>query len=222
MCTKSMGENYLGSRWVRLVGLAALGILMCQSIFTLHLLASYLLGNATPARSEIWYFAIPFGLAVTAICWRNRTRFLPSSVLRKGIVGLLLLFGLFSSYKVGDFLLHPTWEAMSISRRLSEILPDDATVAGDWAPFFALQTDFRALYMNNYFNRAERIKILRPSHFLYSGSSYDVESKHIIEEIDGVSLEAAIFQSDYNGSTVILFPISYVEDDQEMAVKVPR
>jgi len=223
MSTRLLDENSPAPSWMRIVGLAIAVILMCESIFTLHRLASFLLAGEPPTRSVIWYFTIPLGLAVTAMCWRKRDRFLSSSALRKSIVGFLLFFGLFSSYKVGGFLLYPTWATKTISQRLSKTLPEETILAGDWAPFFALETALHALYMNNYFNRAERIKILRPTHFLCSETSIDQESKHIIEQMDGVSLGTPIFRLNYNGSTVTLYPISYGDDDaSRMAVKVPR
>ena len=97
------------------------------------------------------------------------------------------------------------------------MLPSDSIIAGTWAPFLALNTEFRALYIDGPFNvdgpldSTKLFEQLRPDYFLHSDVASSFESMRTIAEKKNVSLGASVLKTRYAGKEVILYPILYHE-----------
>ena len=156
---------------------------------------------------------LPVAAALAFLLWKKRNVLLSERVLHAFIFGTLAAFALFNSYKVAISLARPTWQVRAISNELTRILPQGATIAGDWLPLFAIGTNLPVLYTNDVFNRPERFKDLRPSYFLYSETEGGKLVKEIIEKLDGVKLGIPLLESEYTGVPVRLYPLQYQEPD---------
>jgi hypothetical protein len=166
-----------------------------------------------PELAKHTAFKVPVAAALAFLVWKKRSILLSVRVLRTVIFATMAAFALFNSYKVTSFLARPSWQVRTISNELTKIVPQDATIAGDWVPLFAIGTSLRVFYTNPVFNRPERFKDLRPSHFLYSDTDGGKIVKEIIEKLDGVKLGIALLESEYSGVRVRLYPLHYQESD---------
>lgn len=88
------------------------------------------------------------------------------------LVGIVAQVAL-SAQMIASTLLRPTYTTIAIEQRLVGIVAEDESIAGDWAPYFALDTRLRALYVMQNLNDGERFGILRPTYFLDSGTYWD-------------------------------------------------
>ena len=166
-----------------------------------------------PELAKHTAFKLPAAAALAFLVWKKRNVLLSERVLRAFIFSTLAAFALFNSYKVTSFLARPSWQVRTISNELTRILPQGATIAGDWLPLFAIGTNLPVLYTNDVFNRPERFKELRPSYFLYSETEGGKLVKQIIETLDGVKLGIPLLESEYTGVPVRLYPLQYQEPD---------
>jgi hypothetical protein len=156
---------------------------------------------------------LPIAAALAFLVWRKRDALLSASVLRAFIFASMAAFALFNSYKVANSLARPTWQVRTVSNQLDRILPRGATVAGDWIPLFAIGTNLPVLYTNRVFNRPARFWDLRPSHFLYCDTQGGKIVKGIIEKFDWVKLGPPLFESEYTGIQVTLYPLHYRDSE---------
>lgn len=148
-------------------------------------------------------------LAIAALLWSARRRLLRGGVWAVVIVGLLGMSLAHDVWQDSRFLLGPDYSRQQISAEIAEILPRGASVAGEWAPLFAIGTDLKALYMNRAFNRPTRINEVRPEFVLVS-STFGM--KDFVEQIamqPGVAVEESVYESEYAGRRIELFPVRY-------------
>ncbi len=124
------------------------------------------------------------------------------------LAGLLLVSTVLDVYEVGRFLAAPSYRSREISAALRRIVPTEAAVAGDWAPFFALGTDLKALVSSEWINPLSRLTTLRPEYFLYCDTR---DNRRILKRLAGVELEPAVFVSSYLGREVRLHRLRYDE-----------
>jgi hypothetical protein len=129
--------------------------------------------------------------------------------LRWLVVVLALLGAALDLNRVGRFLLRPTYDLAAAARLVAAAMPPGATLAGDWAPLFALGTQTRALYTNDVFNRTRKWDRLRPDYFLFS----DSEESHVIlrglAARPDVTVEPPIVTTRYVGYEVRLHPLRW-------------
>lgn len=92
-----------------------------------------------------------------------------AAALLAGIVIQVVL----SAQVIASTLLRPTYTTMEIEQRLVGIVAEDESIAGDWAPYFALDTRLRALYVMRDLNDGDRFGVLQPTYFLDSGTYWD-------------------------------------------------
>lgn len=135
----------------------------------------------------------------------------------KAILPLItvLLIGALSRdlYMEGRFLLSPSYESREISRAITQLVPKGASIMGDWAPWFALGTDLKAL--NVYQSPNWRIDLLRPEYLLFSDTPKGYRMVNIVNTTEGIELAPPIYQSTYLGRPVTLFPVRYGQDTPE-------
>ena len=125
------------------------------------------------------------------------------------VSALIILCIFYNSYKVGSFLLKPSYQSRNINSEISKIIPPEASIAGDWAPMFAVNTKIRALYMSVKFNDASTIKSIRPDYFVYTSTKWSNENMKTIMEFAGVSLGPPVYTSKYIGKDIIIYPVEY-------------
>ncbi len=82
-------------------------------------------------------------------------------------------------------------------------------MGGDWAPLFAIGTELEALYMNQVFNAPERVKLVRPDYLLLSDTVGMANYPNALEADPKVSLEPAIYDSEYKDRRVSVHPLRY-------------
>lgn len=148
--------------------------------------------------------------------WR-RVTVTPQAAVRVGWI-LIASFAIQSAIPLVSFFSSPSYRANEIREDLAKLVKEGETIAGDWAPFFALGTPIKAFYMHRRENPAADVLKISPDYFLH-GSSWESDSSlSEIEEIDGVSIGAALYQSEYVGHTVILYPLRYEQLPDRKAV----
>lgn len=125
---------------------------------------------------------------------------------------MFVMFYIFNISDVGSFLLRPDYQSMEIRSDITKIVPRDSSIAGDWAPFFTLDTTIRSIYMAKDFNSPYNIKCLRPDFFLFSDFEDSIEHIKIIRTLDGVRVGEPRYNSEYLGFDVILFPLKYEDE----------
>jgi hypothetical protein len=103
----------------------------------------------------------------------------------------------------------PAHLADSLRAKLTASLPPDIVVAGDWAPFFALGTPLRALYVNDKFNSAKRFSELKPDYFLDGNTRSDVLTRQAVVADPQITLGRPSHAGTYLGHQLRLWPLSY-------------
>jgi hypothetical protein len=83
-------------------------------------------------------------LLVWTLVWCSVVLF-PARMTRRLAVGGLAFCLIFQSVLVGYRLVNRSYDILSTSRDLAQILPEKAVLAGQWAPELALETPFRAI-----------------------------------------------------------------------------
>jgi hypothetical protein len=166
------------------------------------------LAGAQP--SPRFLIAIATAVILGTLSWR--ARHLLGGRAAFGVVLALLGGSLVQeAMAVSRFLLSPSYRSREIAAGLESVIADSESVAGDWAPFFALGTDIRALYMTSQINHPYRIDSLRPDYFLFcdSQSGDGRMIRRFLEESKKVQLGPVLFESDYVGADVILYRLGY-------------
>ena len=119
------------------------------------------------------------------------------------VVLMVLMIGK-DVWTVGKFMVAPNYQAHEIRQVMRTQVPDDATIAGDWAPFFALDTSLRSLYAaRGIANSADSLARIRPEYFLTTSTQ---TSEDIVKDLEalGARLEPALFSREYARQTVEL------------------
>ncbi|MGH8651691.1 MAG: hypothetical protein ACREYE_05690 [Gammaproteobacteria bacterium] len=153
-------------------------------------------------------------LGVAAVCivvslWVFRRRVF-SKTGSLAIVLSLLVLGLTQSLvRIGDFLANPTYGAEQVRHELMKSVNSHQIIAGNWAPFFALGTPIRALYMSPEFNPPDAIFQIEPKYFLYSGTSQSRAAQTALRRHHGISLAPPRTLGTYNEREITLYPLSY-------------
>ena len=130
-------------------------------------------------------------------------------LVKTALGGLLVLFVLFNGARIGNFLVHPSYASRQIRDQLRQIVPQDSSVAGDWAPFLTLGTGLKTLYVHTLTNPPERIPLLRPDYFLFCETE---DAMHYLEKLNrmpSVFVRPAIALPDYLGVRLMLYPLGY-------------
>ena len=142
--------------------------------------------------------------------WMRRFQLLGPKSLATVAAALGLALAAGSGATIGSFLVAPSYHATDIGKRLSRIVKDGESVAGDWAPFLTLGTGIRSLYVNDRVNAPNRIRDLAPTYYLYNEKPYtEALSLKAVAKAGQVSFGNAIALGTYNQRAVSLYRISY-------------
>jgi hypothetical protein len=114
-------------------------------------------------------------------------------------------------YVVGRFLLNPSYQASGIAADIRRLVPPGASIGGDWSPFFTIGSEIKALYVNERYNRGEKIRALRPDYYLHSFTGRSEQVKEEIMQLEGVTMGPAIYRARYAERDMMLYPLSYAE-----------
>lgn len=126
---------------------------------------------------------------------------------------MLLAFTGYNAYGLTKFLFTPTYQVQAVRAQVARIVGAEATLAGDWAPMFALGTPVRALYMNRRYNPAETINATKPDYYFHSESPESRRSLEVLMRTPGVRIDSPLdLGTYYNGRRrVALYPLHYAE-----------
>lgn len=204
-------SDSLAGNIVSMVPLAIWVFSMFQvgNVFLLEMLPLSLGEVPGIGASAMRKFIFPLAFGISCLLWFGRDRWLNG----KSIAMILLLATVFmiahSFARIGSFVSEPRFEGQSTRTLLVNSVAEGGSVIGDWAPFFSLGTHVRAMYMSDLFNTAERLPALRPDYFLFSDREVSRQSLEVIRGLEDVSLGDPIFESTYNNTQVVLYPLLY-------------
>jgi hypothetical protein len=152
----------------------------------------------------------PLCAVLGLLAWLLRRAWMrPQPLLALGALALWL-WAVQVAFEVGSFLFRPTYQAQAIRADLAELIGPDQSVAGDWAPFFALGTGIRALYSSEHHNR-KRLGRLHVDYFLYSDTLSSRSVVDMMHERGEITLGPPLYESRYAGRAVILYPVLRLE-----------
>jgi hypothetical protein len=154
---------------------------------------------------------VAFVVEAVASLWHHQAEVASQRVLRlRWLVVVLTLQGVaLDLQRVGRFLLSPTYELATATRLVAAAIPPDATLAGDWAPLFALGTRIKALYANDNFNPTTKWDRLRPDYFLFSASEESYIILRGLAARPDVTVAPPIVTTSYVGYQVRLHPLHW-------------
>ncbi len=124
---------------------------------------------------------------------------------------LIIAFGATSVANIFASIGEPNYGSAEVRASLTRAVPPGASVAGDWAPFFALGTDIPSLYSNNQTNRVARWPELRPDFFLDSGTRFDASTLNSLSGHDTIKLGEPIPLGTHVNRAIRLWPVIYLD-----------
>jgi hypothetical protein len=128
---------------------------------------------------------------------------------RMAVIVSLAFTIVINSWQVIEFWKSPSYASQHIRENLKSFVEPGDAIIGDWAPFFALGTDIPAIYSELRWNYGDRVLLLRPSYFLYSGTLYDRANLESYKGLDGLIIEEVGFLGVYYKREVHLFRLNY-------------
>ncbi len=160
---------------------------------------------------------LPASIVGGLVLWRYRRRLLEGSTVRSLTVALVAFSFAADLWIEGRFLLHPSFRVREISAALEEIIEPDLSVAGDFAPLFALGTRLKAVMMGGWlgkgrFNPATRIRLFHPDYFIYCGTPTSADDRRVIEETDGLTLGPPLYRSSYAEREIVLYALTWADE----------
>jgi hypothetical protein len=174
----------------------------------------------TPGLTDRAMFSLvlPLAVAAGAAVWVLRARLLRGVALFWALTAMVGLWAVRDVIHDGRFLLAPSYRSAEISRAIEKLVPPGASIAGDYAPFLAINTPLRTLYMSRSDNPPSELPLLRPDFLLFSNTTEMLEMPRLIEEIEGVKLMPPVYSSTYAGRDVVLYPLSYDDSPREASI----
>ena len=166
-------------------------------------------GISLPALLKLYpLFIAFFAVFIFIVARRYWSRI--SSDLYIILAGLHILIGLGISIAA---VAYPDYEGHEITNRIMQHVKPDESMGGDWAPYFAANTELHVLYMRPDMNSPARIMNLRPDYFLNSDTPYDRASFAGLLDINTISIGEAEPLGTFRGNAISLHSISYHDED---------
>jgi len=148
-------------------------------------------------------------LALVAVAWWQRRKFFDGKMLG-GLAMLLLLASIpLGLASIAGLIFQPIRERSRVAQAMASQLPHGASAAGDWAPELALGTAVPALYLGGSGNNVERVPVLKPNAFIYSGTSFDDATLAALKARRDVGLSSPVNLGRYAGRPIRLYRLSY-------------
>ncbi len=150
----------------------------------------------------------PVAVFLSALIYCTRRYIFSTNIIVASCILMFVLCFFYNATLLSRFFLYPSYQSQNIQTEIENIVPPEAIIAGDWAPFFLLSTKIKSLYMNTKFNR-DTIMSIRPNYLLYSDNRNSFLNMQAISELNDVTLGTPLYESYYNAKGVILYPIIY-------------
>jgi 4-amino-4-deoxy-L-arabinose transferase-like glycosyltransferase len=160
------------------------------------------------APTAIRFLFIPCALAAGAWLWVERRGVGLRRLKSAAAVCLLVAAAGHAISTVYPVLSRPVYAVQQISSTLKTVLPANASLVGDWAPLFALGTDFPAIYASSDRNQGEMVLRLCPSHYLDSGTRFDQSVVDSYKAV-GVRFASPRLLGTYYGHAISLYALDY-------------
>lgn len=209
--------------WLAPIGIALLALVAYSGVFGVYELVRHVMPLVTDVErtTVVKYLLLPIAVTLAVFGWQRRSALLRPRPLITAMLVLLGAFVLHTLYGLTSFLAAPTYQLRAAREGIVRVLPQDATIAGDWAPVLALNTPLRALYMTSRWNPVEDLAKTRPSHFLYSNSQ---ESNRVLKALgraSGVRLGEPVYSTYYFGRRRVVLYSLYYEDTVNIHAPTP-
>jgi hypothetical protein len=203
------GWRFLSSRPTPLAGLLTVAVMTIWLYFLVDRFDDLaLFGELKLTRLPLF---VTLTLVLAAGIWFFRSLALRGVVVATALCLMLPVLVVDSAHSLGLFFLSPSFQAQTIRSDLTRLLPEDAILAGVWAPFIALGTGFRCVYVASVANHHERLPELAPDFVVrIKGNPDSNPMMRKIERIRGMSIGRELYRSVYNDQTVILYPLQFV------------
>jgi hypothetical protein len=194
------------------------GWLLAVVVTALLALVAFHAGNAlcqrvlaeTALEKQTPHFSVlPWALVAALAAWRWRHLVFGRRGTSCAFAATALLLAAQSTHDLGSFFLFPSYRSSEIRAEISTLVGDGDTMGGDWAPFFALGTGIKALYINHVFNAPKRLREVAPKYYLYSEGYFPELRAKNVARTAGVSMSPALFRAKYIGRDVILYRVIY-------------
>jgi hypothetical protein len=198
--------------------------------------ANLLTGLSTALPEPVSLIILVVSLLLGSLVWRLRAALFRAPALRAVSIGLFSIGVATNAWAIGSFLAAPRYEADEIRRALQSIVTGKHRIAGDWAPFFALGTPMRALYLRSDYAETHEmglsdsipvrghaatvtwlLEATRPDFFLHSSGAASEWTVKAIESMDNVSLGNPVCEGVYVGRRVTLYPLQWRADSEPLA-----
>lgn len=158
------------------------------------------------SRGAMLTYIMPLSIPIGLCLWIFKRRLFQGKAIA-GIIACSLLFTTLRDISsIGKFFTYPSYRSREISAALREIVPEGGTIGGDWAPFFALGTDLKALFINRNFNKPSRTSTLQADYFLFCETDENLELMHDFEDI---VVEPPVYVSSYMEFRVALHRLKW-------------
>lgn len=161
------------------------------------------------SASAMYRVVVPVAAALAIGLWLARHRMFEDRVVLGVVVILLAISTARDLYMNGRFLLNPSYRSRGIAADIRRIVPPGSSIGGDWAPFFTLGSEIKALYLNERFNRGESVRLVRPDYYLFSDTGQSEEVRGELERLEGVTVGPAIYRARYAERDMALLPLTY-------------
>jgi hypothetical protein len=201
----------------KLEKLAIVGLLLMIVMSLLNIVNAYVVYPFDPGEEPgihkntmlalFLYAAAP--TLVLMVCIR---RMMLARQLRICIILSLGAYTAMSIGIIGAALLAPSFSSQKVRAGLEENVAAGLSVAGDWAPFFTVESVIPSLYMGRVFNRAERVNETRPDYFVFSDIWSDRISLDVLQKNPGIALGAPILLGNYHNRDISLYRIDYLAE----------
>jgi hypothetical protein len=158
----------------------------------------------------LWTFPLA-AAAILAVLYHYRQKLgeiqLKAAIKLSFVAYLLMSIGI-----TGLNVASPSYDSQIVRTKLLEKVENGRSIAGDWAPFFAAESNIPSLYVNWVFNRAEKIEQTRPDYFLFSNNWNDQTSLMAIRENPRITVGEPVPLGNYYRADIKLYPLSYLAD----------
>ena len=171
---------------------------------------------------ELSFFEVAVVLTLALVVWWFRSFTLRGKVVATTLLLLLASFLIQNTRSVGSFLIRPTFQAQKIRSDLMQLLPDDAIVAGVWAPFLMMGTPYRVLYQAAIANPALRLPELAPDYILQAeGNRNSRITRKTIRVNRGIWIGESVYSGSYHRTGVNLHRLRFDANSDAPARRGP-
>ena len=109
-----------------------------------------------------------------------------------------------------NFWTNPSYASRQCTQTLVKNVEEEAVVIGDWAPFFAVNTNLKAVYMSHNANfNIVNILNIRPMYFIHSNNVWSVKNFDLLNSHNDIALINPMKIGNYIDNEILLYEINY-------------